>query len=114
MNRSSRTLTRAQLREIEAELRSERARLESSPVAALVGDDAAADLIPRVAVDADSGLAVALESRTRARYDAIVGALARLDAGRYGTCVNCDAPIPYERLIVMPETAHCVSCGVRS
>ncbi len=39
----------------------------------------------------------------------IVAALARLDAGAYGTCVDCGQPIPDARLEVRPEAARCVT-----
>jgi DnaK suppressor protein len=38
----------------------------------------------------------------------VVAALARLDAGAYGTCVDCGSPIPQARLEVRPEAARCV------
>lgn len=38
----------------------------------------------------------------------VVAALARLDAGSYGTCVDCGRPIPEARLEVRPEAARCV------
>lgn len=37
-------------------------------------------------------------------------ALARLDAGRYGICVGCQAPIVPARLEAIPEATHCVDC----
>jgi DnaK suppressor protein len=41
----------------------------------------------------------------------IVEALHRLQTGRYGVCVMCEQPICAERLALLPETAHCVSCA---
>lgn len=37
-------------------------------------------------------------------------ALARLDAGTYGTCVACGCAVPDERLEVVPATRFCVRC----
>lgn len=45
------------------------------------------------------------------RYDVMTAALERLDAGTYGTCLECGTAIPYERLSVMPETDRCVACS---
>ena len=45
------------------------------------------------------------------RYDVMTAALDRLDAGTYGTCLDCETAIPYERLSVMPETDRCVACS---
>jgi DnaK suppressor protein len=41
---------------------------------------------------------------------AIDTALARIEAGTYGTCVNCGAQIPPERLEAMPWSTLCIDC----
>ena len=38
-------------------------------------------------------------------------ALARLDAGAYGTCEVCGEPIPEARLEARPTARHCVGCA---
>lgn len=38
----------------------------------------------------------------------VVAALARIDDGTYGVCVDCGRPIPDARLEVRPEAARCV------
>ena len=40
----------------------------------------------------------------------VVAAIARLDAGTYGRCVECGADLPEERLEARPEAARCVTC----
>lgn len=112
-------LTRAQRRELEAELRQELARLERLIAPRATHSDAApfeARLGALVSSDAKEhiGLATALQSRAAARYAAVVDALERLEDGSYGICVNCQRPVPYGRLLAMPETAHCVQCGARA
>ncbi len=104
-------LTPAQLRDLESELTRELTRLERSlrPTAETNGGMPAAEM-----TDAMSNGGVALHSDTGAKYDAVVDALARLAAGSYGTCASCEQPIPYGRLIVMPETTRCVSCPPRT
>jgi RNA polymerase-binding transcription factor DksA len=59
----------------------------------------------------NGGLGVGLETRTGARLEAIVAALARIEDGTYGICSGCQTPIPYGRLIVMPEATLCMACG---
>ncbi len=44
----------------------------------------------------------------------VTAALARLDAGTYGTCVDCGAAISEARLQVRPEAARCVECQAKS
>jgi DnaK suppressor protein len=41
---------------------------------------------------------------------AIDAALARIEAGTYGKCVNCGAQIPEERLEAMPWATLCIDC----
>jgi RNA polymerase-binding transcription factor DksA len=60
----------------------------------------------------DAAIGVMLEGRTQARYDAVVAALVRVETSAYGICVACAKPIPFGRLLVMPEATQCVRCGV--
>ena len=39
----------------------------------------------------------------------VVAALARLDDGSYGACIDCGQQIPAARLEVRPEAARCVA-----
>jgi DnaK suppressor protein len=41
----------------------------------------------------------------------IEAALARIDAGTYGSCVHCGAAVPVERLRMRPFAAACVTCA---
>jgi RNA polymerase-binding transcription factor DksA len=43
--------------------------------------------------------------------DDIDAALARLDAGTYGSCERCGSPIPEGRLEARPTTRRCVGCA---
>ncbi|MEO8005961.1 MAG: TraR/DksA family transcriptional regulator [Betaproteobacteria bacterium] len=40
----------------------------------------------------------------------IENARKRLDSPDFGSCINCNQPIPYERLRVLPATIRCLSC----
>ena len=40
----------------------------------------------------------------------IDAALARIDAGTYGSCVQCGGAIPEERLELRPFAGRCVTC----
>ena len=106
-------LTQAQLRDLEDELRTERARLERSIATRTGADDATpttGSIVPGGS-QAAGGLAVALETRIFDRHQMLDSALRRLEAGTYGVCVSCHNPIPYGRLLVMPEATYCVGCG---
>lgn len=109
MTQHKQHLTAAQLKELTTELQAEYARLKRAQFtesaeravagAAAVGDDGTSASQGSVALtDAD------------ARRDAIDAALERIKKGTYGYCTGCEQPIPYGRLIVMPEATHCVTC----
>lgn len=44
----------------------------------------------------------------------VVAALARLDDGSYGRCVDCGAELSAERLDARPEAARCITCQTAS
>ncbi|WP_102110326.1 TraR/DksA family transcriptional regulator [Oceaniglobus roseus] len=48
------------------------------------------------------------ELREIRRIDAALG---RIDAGTYGTCSTCGAPIGEARLALLPDTPFCKSCA---
>jgi RNA polymerase-binding transcription factor len=50
---------------------------------------------------------IQMKTETLARIDA---ALARLDAGMYGDCLECGAEISGQRLRALPFAVRCVAC----
>lgn len=66
---------------------------------------------------ADSGTNLSEADRTEAVLSAakrqrsdVADALARIENGSYGTCIDCGKPIPDGRLEARPEAARCVAC----
>ncbi len=53
---------------------------------------------------------LALSAQARAAVEEIDRALARIDAGTYGTCEQCGQPIPKARLKALPYATLCVAC----
>jgi len=106
-------LPRRQLRELEAELLSERKRLERFMDVDEYMDESLSNGDGGVTTLTEIGVGGGVQARTHTRYDAIVNALHRLAAGTYGTCAGCRRPIPYGRLSVMPEALHCIACSLR-
>ena len=47
------------------------------------------------------------------RVNRIIAALARMNRGEYGVCLECGARIPPARLHALPEVETCVSCQTR-
>jgi RNA polymerase-binding protein DksA len=53
---------------------------------------------------------LALREKDEQHLEAVEAALARLDAGTFGTCVRCGRQIAPERLEALPWAAHCIDC----
>ena len=112
LDAAQRETLRSRLNERERALRREIAEAlhASGPRSALglpnhreeVDDEALADL--------ETGLEVAGVERDAAELNAVVEALARLEAGEYGLCSECGASIAYERLLAQPQAGRCVRC----
>jgi RNA polymerase-binding transcription factor DksA len=49
----------------------------------------------------------------QAQQERVQEALARVEAGTYGQCVDCGEQLPDERLEVRPEAARCLLCQQR-
>jgi DnaK suppressor protein len=56
-------------------------------------------------------MAKSLRERENVKLTLILGALERVEQGRYGLCLACDKPIEIGRLTVFPESRECVRCG---
>jgi DnaK suppressor protein len=61
--------------------------------------------------DADRN-AAAVQAAVEQRAE-VLAALARLEAGSYGRCMDCGGPVPEPRLEARPATARCVPCQAR-
>ncbi|HET6817580.1 MAG TPA: TraR/DksA C4-type zinc finger protein [Mycobacteriales bacterium] len=66
---------------------------------------------------ADSGTNLADADREEATLEVLLAqqervreALARVEAGTYGRCVDCGRELPDERLEARPEAERCVEC----
>lgn len=59
---------------------------------------------------ADTETEMALESATQQELDLVDQALARMEAGTYGTCTNCGKPIPAARLEARPAAQYDIAC----
>jgi RNA polymerase-binding protein DksA len=57
--------------------------------------------------------AMALLEETRLQVSTLDQALARVDAGSYGTCESCGDPIAAERLAARPAATRCITCATR-
>jgi DnaK suppressor protein len=58
----------------------------------------------------DRELDLLLSAQARAAIEEIDRALAKIEAGTYGTCEHCGQPIAEARLEALPYAALCVAC----
>ena len=56
-------------------------------------------------------MARAGDARAQNEYRRIQAALARIDSGDYGHCLDCDEPIGAGRLNADPATSLCLTCA---
>jgi len=52
-----------------------------------------------------------LDSQGATELDQVNKALARLDAGEYGLCTECEEPIAKARLKALPYATLCIQCA---
>ncbi len=55
-------------------------------------------------------MAVASAQRDARELAAIQEALARVERGTYGLCIDCGVAVPWRRLAASPEAARCMRC----
>ena len=53
---------------------------------------------------------LALREKAMRDLALVDGALARLDAGRYGRCIDCGGPVDPDRLAALPWAERCIAC----
>jgi DnaK suppressor protein len=55
-------------------------------------------------------IALAEAGRDATELKAVREALSRMDEGGYGICADCEAAIPFQRLISQPHAPRCIRC----
>lgn len=109
------------LERLRTQLEAERARLEAEVAELETGDrDSLSEASGENAYRdhmADQGSAtfereldMTLEENLREHLAEVRAALARMDAGTYGTCERCAETIPAERMEAVPTAKLCISC----
>jgi DnaK suppressor protein len=89
------------IKEIKLKAQSE----SDDPVKTEVGD-----IYDLASNERDRELNLLISDRDREKLLQIEDAIKRIDDGSYGICVECESPIPKERLLIMPFARLCVNC----
>ena len=53
---------------------------------------------------------LALRDRASQQLELVEAALARLEAGTFGSCLRCGKPVAPARIEALPWAAHCIGC----
>ena len=110
-------LTEVQVAELREELVRQLAKLERSmtvtdeALKTVDLDQTAVGRLSRMDSLQSQGIAKGLRERESVRLAEIQGAMLRLNTGTYGVCTACGKDVPFERLLVFPESATCATCG---
>ncbi len=99
-----------------------KATLETKLATIATGSDKRADLVIQQSPDdldqtqfaTERDLAVSLLNRDTQMSRRVKGALRRMEAGTYGTCLACEEPISVKRLQAVPWAELCLHCQERS
>ena len=76
-----------------------------------VSPDNAIGRLSRMEVINDQNMLQANLRSTEARVARLKQALAQIDEEDFGLCVQCEEPIPFGRLLLIPESKNCVRCA---
>jgi DnaK suppressor protein len=60
--------------------------------------------------EVEADIEIALVKRDMDELRDIESALARIEEGTYGQCVDCGKPIRHARLVVYPTAKRCIAC----
>lgn len=70
----------------------------------------AMDLVDKAAMSYEKEYIFTLSYQEKETLEKIKRALARIEQGNYGVCLQCKKPIPVKRLKAVPWAEYCLSC----
>lgn len=73
-------------------------------------DDPTVDLADKAANSYTKEFLFGMTNTDRAILNLIDGALKRIEADEYGTCLNCEEEMQQKRLEAVPWAKHCINC----
>jgi DnaK suppressor protein len=69
-----------------------------------------ADQMDEIQYASERDLAIRNVDRESAMLRHVKAALARIHAGSFGTCMECESPISPKRLMALPWASRCIQC----
>lgn len=109
-------LTVEQKRQLKGKIDTEIATLEDdishlSEAAKPVSPDNAIGRLSRQEAMQDQQIQLASLNKSKTRLARLQSARNSIDDESFGLCVQCEDPIPFGRLMLMPESTTCVNCA---
>lgn len=99
------TLIREKITAVEADIVSFQALTKP------VSPDNAIGRLTRMEAIGSKSINEAALRKAKARRSGLERALVKIDDTDFGLCRECEEPIPYARLMVLPETDLCIHCA---
>ena len=76
-----------------------------------VAPDNAIGRLTRMEAISSRGVSEASLNSARAKLAGLETALEKVDQPGFGICIRCASPIPYGRIMALPENVLCVPCA---
>ena len=76
-----------------------------------VAPDNAIGRLTRMEAISSRGVSEASLNSARAKLAGLETALEKMDQPGFGVCIRCGSPIPYGRIMALPENVLCVPCA---
>jgi RNA polymerase-binding transcription factor DksA len=107
------TVARKRLEEMRDELDRSIAILQGEAPGPLAGAGYPQDAADAGAMLSENDRTEAVLDSARGQLDTVLAALARIEDGSYGRCVDCGHQIPEGRIEARPDAARCVNCQAK-
>jgi len=72
--------------------------------------DCSIDSIDHKALKQEQNINIYHLQEAQKRLNRLIHALPRVDKEEYGVCEECEEDIAFARLMLIPESTHCVAC----
>lgn len=79
-----------------------------------VAPDAAIGRLTRMEAINSKSINEAALTKAQHRLAKLVNASKMIDDPDYGICIECDEPIPFARMMIMPDSDMCVKCATEA
>ena len=105
------TVTKIELNKFRNALKQKQAELENETRGrGALAIETSSDELDRIQHGQERDLAMGTLDRASKLLREVRAALSRLDAGKFGICLDCEEDISMKRLVAVPWTASCIVC----